>query len=71
MAAFGVAVAPIAAAAGVCDAIEDVWLLLAVNGHGGALAPRLGEVFAVAKFALLAVTIAYLLAGLLLRLRRP
>lgn len=70
MAAFGVVAAPLAAAAGACDAIEDVWLLLAVDQHGGALAPRLGQLFAVAKFTLLAVTIAYLLAGLALRRRR-
>ena len=69
MAAFGVAVVPFAAAAAAFDAIEDVGLLLAVNGTGGDLAPRLGQVCAIAKFALLAVTIAYLLAGLVLRLR--
>jgi hypothetical protein len=70
MAAFGVAVVPFAAATGAFDAIEDVGLLLAVNQHGGALAPRLGQVCAIAKFTLLAVTIGYLLAGQLLRLRR-
>jgi hypothetical protein len=69
MAAFGVAVVPFAAAAAAFDAIEDVGLLLAVNGRGGDLAPRLGQFCAIAKFALLAVTIAYLLAGLVLRLR--
>jgi len=70
MAAFGAAVVPFAAAAGAFDAMEDVGLLLAVNQHGGALAPRLGQVCAIAKFTLLAVTIGYLLAGQLLRLRR-
>lgn len=70
MTAFGVAVVPIAAAAGAFDAIEDVWLLFAVDQHGGVLAPRLGQICAIAKFTLLAVTIAYLLTGLLLRLRR-
>ena len=69
MAAWGLAAIPFAAAAAAFDAIEDVGLLLAVNEHGGALAPRLAQVCASLKFALLAVTIAYLLAGLLLRLR--
>ena len=69
MAAFGVAVVPFAAAAGAFDAIEDVGLLLAVDQHGGALALRLAQVCAIGKFTLLAVTIAYLLAGQLLRLR--
>jgi hypothetical protein len=69
MAALGTAVIPLAAAAAAFDAIEDVGLLLAVDQHGGAFAPRLAQVCASLKFALLAVTIAYLLAGLLLRFR--
>jgi hypothetical protein len=69
MAAFGTAAIPFAAAAGAFDAIEDVGLLLAVDRHGGDLAPRLAQICASLKFALLAVTIAYLLAGLLLRFR--
>jgi hypothetical protein len=69
MAAIGTAVIPFAAAAGAFDAIEDVGLLLAVDQHGGDLAPRLAQICASLKFALLAVTIAYLLAGLLLRFR--
>lgn len=70
MAAFGTAVIPFAAAAGAFDAIEDVGLLLAVDGHGGDTAPRLAQICASLKFALLAVTIAYLLTGLCLRLRK-
>jgi hypothetical protein len=69
MAAVGTAVMPLAAAAAAFDAIEDVGLLLAVNGHGGAVAPRLAQICASLKFALLAMTIAYLLAGLAIRLR--
>jgi hypothetical protein len=69
MAAFGTAVIPFAAAAAAFDAIEDVGLLLAVDRHGGDLAPRLAQICASLKFALLALTIAYLLIGLLLRLR--
>jgi hypothetical protein len=69
MAAVGTAVMPLAAAAAAFDAIEDVGLLLAVNGHGGAVAPRLAQICASLKFAVFAVTIAYLLAGLAIRLR--
>ena len=69
MAAFGIAVIPFAAAAAAFDAIEDVGLLLAVDGHGGDLAPRLAQICASLKFALLGATIAYLLIGLGLRLR--
>jgi hypothetical protein len=72
MAALGTAVIPFAAAVAAFDAIEDVGLLLAVNQHGGDLAPRLAQVCASLKFGLLALTIAYLVAGVLLRLRtRP
>jgi hypothetical protein len=69
MAALGTALIPFAAAAAAFDAIEDVGLLLAVDQHGGELAPRLAQICASLKFALLAVTIVYLLAGLLLRFR--
>jgi hypothetical protein len=69
MAAFGLAAVPFAAAAAGFDAIEDVGLLLAVNGHGGDLAPGLARVCASLKFLLLALVIAYLLAGLVLRVR--
>ena len=69
MAAFGVAAVPFAAAAAAFDAIEDVGLLLTVDGHGGDLAPGLAAVCASLKFALLAAVIGYLLFGLLLRFR--
>jgi hypothetical protein len=69
IAALGKAVMLFAAAAAAFDAIEDVGLLLVVNGHGGEVATRLAQVCASLKFALLAVTIGYLLTGLLLRLR--
>ncbi len=68
MAAIGMVAAPFAAAGAAFDAIEDVGLLLAVDGHGGDLAPGLAAVCASLKFALLAVVIAYLLIGLVLRL---
>jgi hypothetical protein len=69
MAAIGPAVIAFAAAAAAFDAIEDVGLLLAVNRYGGDLAPRLAQVCATLKFVLLAATVAYLLAGLALRMR--
>ena len=72
MSSLGLPVMTFAAAAAAFDAIEDVCLLLAVNQHGGDLAPRLGQVCAILKFSLLAATIAYLVAGLALRFsRRP
>lgn len=70
MASIGVAVVPFAAVAAAFDAIEDVALLLAVGQHGGDVAPRLAQICALLKFGLLAATTAYLVAGLLLRLRR-
>lgn len=51
-----------------CDAIENACLLLTLGG-AGSWAPVTATVFAVAKFALLAIAIAYLLAGLAMRLR--
>lgn len=69
MAAFG-AVAPwLAVAGGAFDAVEDLGLLLALDRHGGDAAPRLAQICASFKFALLAVTTIYLLVGLVLRLR--
>lgn len=68
MAAFGLAAVPFAAGAAAFDAIEDVGLLLAVNGHGGDLAPGLARVCASLKFLLLGLVLAYLLTGLGLRL---
>lgn len=62
----------LAAAAPLLDAIENAWLLLSLDGKAGGLAPLAGAVFATLKFAALALAIAYLLAGLALRLaRRP
>jgi hypothetical protein len=51
------------------DAVEDVFLLIALDRHGGDLAPLLGSVFACGKFALLAVAQVYIVAGLALRIR--
>ena len=69
MAAFGVAAVPFAAAGAAFDAIEDVGLLLALDQHGGDLAPQLARVCASLKFLLIAMVIVYLLAGLAMRWR--
>lgn len=51
------------------DALENVCLLITLDG-GGAAFPVLATIFATIKFALLAAAIVYLLAGLATRLRR-
>jgi hypothetical protein len=48
------------------DALENICLLLTLGGAGAAL-PLLATIFAVCKFTLLAVAIAYLTAGLAMR----
>jgi len=50
------------------DALENVCLLLTLGDAGSAF-PVLATIFAACKFAFLAAAIAYLLAGLVLRLR--
>jgi hypothetical protein len=52
------------------DALEDICLLLTLNGSGAAF-PLLATAFATCKFILLAVAIVYILAGLAMRLRKP
>jgi hypothetical protein len=53
------------------DALENVCLLLTLDGDGAAF-PLLATIFAACKFTLLAAAIGYLLAGLMMRLRaRP
>ena len=69
MAVFGAAAVPLAIAVALFDAIEDVFLLIALEGEGGELAPHLGAVFAALKFAALAAVAAYILAGVVLRFR--
>jgi hypothetical protein len=51
------------------DAVENVFLLIALQGPGADTAPLLGSVFACGKFALLTLAILYLLVGIGLRLR--
>lgn len=50
-----------------CDAIENACLLLTLS-DAGSWAPVTATVFATAKFALLLIAIAYILAGLAMRL---
>jgi hypothetical protein len=52
------------------DAIENVCLLLTLDGAGAAF-PLLATIFASLKFAFLAVAIAYILAGFAIRLSGP
>ena len=51
-----------------CDAIENACLLLTLGG-AGSWAPVTATLFASVKFALLLVALAYILAGLAMRLR--
>lgn len=55
-------------ALGACfDALENICLLLTLNGAGAAL-PLLATIFATCKFTLLAMSLAYLVAVLATRL---
>ena len=67
LAAIGAVAVPAAAAAAVFDAIEDVWLLITLDGHGGDLAPLLAGICATAKFGLFALALGYVIAGLVAR----
>lgn len=68
LAAVGGVLVSFGALAAAFDALENVCLLLTLDRAGAAF-PLLATVFASCKFALLAVAIAYLLAGLAMRLR--
>ena len=67
LAAIGVVVVSFGALGAAFDALENICLLLTI-GEAGAAFPVLATIFATCKFALLAVAIAYLLAGLGMRL---
>lgn len=68
LAAIGGFVVSFGALSAAFDAIENICLLLTIDGAGAAL-PLLATIFASCKFVLLAIAIAYLLAGLTMRLR--
>jgi hypothetical protein len=71
LAAIGGIVASFGALGAGFDALENICLLLTLDG-GGAAFPLLATIFASCKFALLGAAIVYLLAGLAMRLRgRP
>jgi hypothetical protein len=67
--AIGRVVIPFGALVAAFDALENICLLLTLDGAGAAF-PLLATVFAACKFVLLAAVIAYLIAGLAMRLRR-
>lgn len=68
LAAIGGIVVSFGALSAAFDAIENICLLLTIDGTGAAF-PLLATIFASCKFVLLAIAIAYLLAGLTMRLR--
>lgn len=68
LAAIGAVVVSFGAFGAAFDALENICLLLTLGGAGAAL-PVLATIFAACKFVLLTTAIAYLLAGLAMRLR--
>jgi hypothetical protein len=63
--AYALAVLPLLAAA--FDVVEDVLLLVVLDGRGGETTPALAAAFASAKFVCLGIALAYLFVGLLMR----
>lgn len=68
LAAIGGVVVSFGALGAAFDALENACLLLTLGGAGAAF-PLLATIFAACKFILLTAAIAYLLAGLAVRLR--
>jgi hypothetical protein len=68
LAAIGGVVVSFGALGAAFDAFENVCLLLTLNDAGAAF-PLLATIFAACKFILLTIAVAYLLAGLAMRLR--
>jgi hypothetical protein len=68
LAAIGGVVVSFGALCAAFDALENVCLLLTLEGAGAAF-PLLATIFAACKFILLTAAIVYLLAGLAMRLR--
>jgi hypothetical protein len=67
LAAIGGVVVSFGALGAAFDALENICLLLTLDGAGAAF-PLLATIFATCKFVLLTIAIAYLLAGLATRL---
>lgn len=61
---YGSAIAVLPIVAAVCDAIEDVGLLLVLDGRADSSFPTAATAFALLKFAALGIALLYLLAGL-------
>jgi hypothetical protein len=64
-ACFGERIALLPLVGAACDAVEDLFLLLVLDGRGGDAAPALATAFASLKFVCLGVVVIYLLVGLL------
>jgi hypothetical protein len=58
-----------AAAAAMFDAVENMFLLLVLGGHGGELGPLIATTCSSIKFTLITIAILYVLCGLAQRLR--
>jgi hypothetical protein len=69
LAAIGGVVVSFGALGAAFDALENICLLLTIDGAGAAF-PVLATIFATCKFVLLAAAILYLLAGLAMRVGR-
>jgi hypothetical protein len=69
MARAGIVVPYFALAAACFDASENVALLLTLGGHGGSFAPSFAMVCSSVKWALIGITILYVLCGLALLLK--
>jgi hypothetical protein len=65
IAAAGAAVIAFPVAAACFDALEDVGLLIALDGSGGETAPMLAAICATLKFALITAAIVYIVVGLI------
>lgn len=61
----GAAIAALPIVAALCDVVENINLLLVLDGHADSAAPTIATLFAFAKFAALAIALIYLLAGLI------
>jgi hypothetical protein len=67
LATMGVVVPFFAATAALFDAVENVFLLLVLEGRGGARAPLIATVCSSIKFTLIAIAIGYVICGLVWR----
>jgi hypothetical protein len=67
LATLGIIVPFFAAVAAIFDAIENVFLLLVLGGHGGEHAPLIATICSGIKFTLITIAILYVLCGLVMR----